>query len=93
MQEQSKFVKYHVPCHECGSKDAVSVNADGSAKCFSCDKFYTNYEGKVTPMTNYIKQPTQKPHANVHGGIFAKLTDRNISKETAQKYGVKVVYD
>ena len=93
MQEQSKFIKYHVPCHECGSKDAVSVNADGSAKCFSCDKFYSNYEGNVTPMTNYIKQPTPKPHANVHGGIFAKLTDRNISKETAEKYGVKVVYD
>lgn len=93
MQEQSKFVKYHVPCHECGSKDAVSVNADGSAKCFSCDKFYTNYEGKVTHMTNYIQQPTPKPSVNAHGGIFAKLTDRNISKETAQKYGVKVVYD
>ena len=44
-------------------------------------------------MTNYIKQPTPKPHVNVHGGIFAKLTDRNISKETAEKYGVKVVYD
>ena len=93
MQEQSKFIKYHVPCHECGSKDAVSVNADGSAKCFSCDKFYSNYEGNVTPMTNYIKQPTPKPNVNAHGGIFAKLTDRNISKETAEKYGVKVVYD
>ena len=93
MKEQSKFVKYHVPCHECGSKDAVSVNEDGSAKCFSCDKFYSNYEGKVTPMTNYIKESTPKPHVNVHGGIFGKLIDRNITKETAEKYGVKVVYD
>ena len=39
---ENKFVKYHLPCHECGSSDAVSVNEDGSAKCFSCDKFYSN---------------------------------------------------
>ena len=25
--------------------------------------------------------------------MFAKLTDRGISKETAEKFGVKVVYD
>ena len=95
MNEQSKFIKYHVPCHECGSKDAVSVNADGSAKCFSCDKFYSNYEGNVTSMEKYIQQqPTPiNKQLNAHGGIFAKLTDRNISKETAEKYGVKVVYD
>ena len=92
--EQTKFVKFHLPCHECGSSDAVSVNADGSAKCFSCDKFYVNYEGKVTHMNNYTQQTPQKTQQlNAHGGIYAKLTDRNISKETAQKYGVKVVYD
>jgi len=93
--QQSTFIKYHVPCHECGSKDAVSVNADGSAKCFSCDKFYSNYEGNVTSMEKYIKQPTPiaNKQLNAHGGIYAKLTDRNICKETAEKYGVKVVYD
>jgi|TARA_R110001592_G_scaffold320546_1_gene598506 twinkle protein len=96
MKEQSKFIKYHVPCHDCGSKDAVSVNADGSAKCFSCDKFYSNYEGNVTSMEKYIQQqptPTPIKQLNAHGGVFAKLTDRNICKETAEKYGVKVVYD
>mgnify|MGYP003110521529 FL=1 len=92
--KQSTFIKYHVPCHECGSKDAVSVNADGSAKCFSCDKFYSNYEGKVIPMDKYIQQqPSPVKQLNAHGGIFAKLTDRNICKETAEKYGVKVVFD
>ena len=88
--EQNKFVKYHVSCHECGSSDAVSVNEDGSAKCFSCGKFYSNYEDKVTPMEKY-KQPTTI--VNPHGGIFGKLIDRNITKETAEKYGVKVIYD
>ena len=37
------------------------------------------------------KQPTTI--VNPHGGIFGKLVDRNITKETAEKYGVKVIYD
>src|SRR6056300_368328 len=93
---QSKFVKYHVPCPECESTDACSINEDGSAKCFSCDSFFPKYSnGTVMSIENYNKlKPTQTPKVlNAHGGIFAKLTDRNISKETAEKFGVKVVYD
>jgi len=93
---QSKFVKYHVPCPECKSTDACSINEDGSAKCFSCDAFFPKYSnGTVMSTENYNKlTPTQTPKVlNAHGGIFAKLTDRNISKETAEKFGVKVVYD
>lgn len=93
---QSKFVKYHVPCPECESTDACSINEDGSAKCFSCDAFFPKYSnGTVMSTENYNKlTPTQTPKVlNAHGGIFAKLTDRNISKETAEKFGVKVVYD
>ena len=93
---QSKFVKYHVPCPECKSTDACSINEDGSAKCFSCDAFFPKYSnGTVMSTENYNKlTPTPTPKVlNAHGGIFAKLTDRNISKETAEKFGVKVVYD
>jgi twinkle protein len=44
--------------------------------------------------TEKYNKPTPTPKVlNAHGGIFAKLTDRNISKETAEKFGVKVVYD
>jgi len=93
---QSKFVKYHVACPECKSTDACSINEDGSAKCFSCDAFFPKYSnGTVMSKENFNKltsTPTPKV-LNAHGGIFAKLTDRNISKETAEKFGVKVVYD
>ena len=85
---ENKFVKHRLPCKVCGSSDAVSVNKDGSAKCFSCNHFYSNYEGNVTSMEDYKKE-----NVNVHGGIFANLTDRGISKQTAEKFGVKVVYD
>jgi twinkle protein len=91
---QSKFVKYHVPCPECKSTDACSINEDGSAKCFSCDAFFPKYSnGTVMSTENYNKSTPTPKVLNAHGGIFAKLTDRNISKETAEKFGVKVVYD
>lgn len=89
--EQSTFVKYHLPCPSCDSSDAVSVNADGSAKCFSCEEFFPNYENNNIMNIPVKQQPTQP--LNAHGGVFAKLTDRGISKETAEKFGVKIVYD
>lgn len=90
---QSKFVKYHVPCPSCKSSDGCSINEDGSAKCFSCDTFFPNYKTGVMPMKDFQKQTQPSKVLNAHGGTFAKLTDRGISKETAQKFGVKVVYD
>ena len=92
---ETKFVEYHLPCPDCGSSDALSKNIDGSAKCFSCDKFFPSLERRTMSVENYTKiQPHTPPRQiNVHGGIFAKLTDRGISKETAEKFGVKVVFD
>jgi len=41
--KQSKFIKHRLPCKSCNSSDAVSINADGSAKCFSCNTWYIKY--------------------------------------------------
>jgi len=96
MEQNLKFIKYHQPCPACQSSDALSVNEDGSAKCFSCDEFfpkginnssYTNSNNMKSKVTETVRE------LNAHGGVFAKLSDRNIAKETAEKYGVKVVYD
>ena len=90
----STWDKVHQPCPVCNSSDAVGVNEDGSAKCFSCDTFMPNYkescEGKNMEVQkdNTFKQPD-----NIEVGSFSALTDRKISKDTAQKYGVKVVHD
>ena len=90
----STWDKVHQPCPVCARSDAVGVNEDGSAKCFSCDTFMPNYkescEGKNMEVQkdNTFKQPD-----NIEVGSFSALTDRKISKDTAQKYGVKVVHD
>ena len=91
MKEQSKFTKYHLPCPACKSSDALSVNEDGSAKCFSCDKFFPKFEQNTDEF--YTPEPKSAPLLNVHGASFASLKDRSISAETAKKFGVKVVYD
>ena len=84
--------KVHQPCPMCGSSDAVGVNKDGSAKCFSCGEFIFDYEGACRGKdmkTN--NQPEIKTPDTVGEGSYIDLTDRGISKATAQKYGVKAV--
>ena len=86
--------KLHQPCPLCGSSDAVGVNADGSAKCFSCGEFMPSYDNACqgknmeTVNTNQTKQIDI-----VDEGSFSALTDRKISQNTAKKYGVKCVHD
>ena len=38
------FVKHKLSCPSCGGSDPVSLNEDGSAKCFSCETYFINYE-------------------------------------------------
>jgi twinkle protein len=85
--------KLHQPCPLCGSSDAVGINADDSAKCFSCGEFMPSYTKAcggqdMQSTTTQTKQPDM-----VDEGKFSALTDRKISMQTAQKYGVKCVHD
>ena len=86
--------KLKQPCPLCNSSDAVGVNQDGSAKCFSCGEFMPNYEQACKGKTMTQTQTTQtKQPDNVTEGNFIALTDRKISQATAQKFGVKAVQD
>ena len=90
-QEKSKFIKHRLPCPKCGSSDAVSMNADNSAYCFSCSTFFTDYE---TASEGRIVETTQKPtntFLESYTGIYGELTDRGISEQTAKKFGVRVI--
>ena len=86
-----KFVKKYQPCPDCGSSDALSINADGSTKCFSCEEFVARKKNKE----NFIDQDeiTIIREESNQEGVFAPLSDRQISLETAKKYGVRISYD
>ena len=93
MHEQTKFIKHKLPCPKCGSSDAVSLNANGSAKCFSCDSFFADYEEASNGKIVEIKQPKPDSFVSSYTGAYGELTDRGISQQTATKFGVKVVTD
>ena len=89
--KQSTFVKHKLPCPKCGGSDPVSMNENGSAKCFSCGEFFTDYKNpdSVVP----INKVNNTSYLNAYTGTYGSLTDRNISEATAKKYGVRVVYN
>ena len=92
--EDKEWDVVHQPCPLCNSSDAVGINKDRSAKCFSCGKFMKNYdkatEGK--DMEVITPKPIMQQANNVEG-TFSPLSDRKIKLDTAKKYGVKVVHD
>ena len=88
------FVEYHKPCHLCDSSDAVSINEDGSGYCFSCNERIHDYYGNRDYEDNVQDFKTYKNNTmNSNEGVFQTIKDRNISLDTAKKYGVKVVAD
>jgi twinkle protein len=91
MNNNPTFIKMHQPCKDCGSSDALSLNEDGSTKCFSCGKFTPGNKNNVQTMNTPMR--THNSKETFDNGMYAPLVDRSISKETALKYGVKVVYN
>ena len=90
------FVAFHKPCPSCGGSDPVSINEDGSAKCFSCDTFFKDYEsamgGNVADFSSF-KRSNDNASFSENKSFYHALTDRSISLETAKKYGVRSVKD
>ena len=90
------FVEYHKPCPECGGSDPVSINSDGTAKCFSCGTFFKDYEsaigGNVADFNSFKRSNDNAPFSQ-NQTFYHALTDRSISLETAKKYGVRSVKD
>jgi|TARA_B110000902_G_scaffold3616_1_gene4124 twinkle protein len=93
MEEINKngFVKFHLPCPLCSSSDAVSVNADNSAYCFSCQEYIKEYDMELQPTTNSNNEYEVKDYMNESN--YAEIIDRNISEQTCKKFGVTVKMD
>lgn len=83
------FVKHRLSCPSCGGSDPVSLNDDGSAKCFSCETYFLNYNQAISG--EEVTQKKETPPVNPNGGDYVALTDRRISEATARKYGVKSI--
>ena len=89
-QSKNGFVKYHLPCPLCSSSDAVSLNADGSAYCFSCQEYMREYNAEQEPTIINRENETKSFQTQ---SDFAEIVDRNIKTDTCKKYGVTVKID
>src|SRR5210317_820395 len=90
--EKKGFVKYHLPCPLCSSTDAVSVNKDGSAYCFSCQQYIREYDMETNhETTNRVNEYQVKDF--IKESNFAEIIDRNIKEDTCKKFGVTVKMD
>ena len=80
------FVKHRLPCHVCGSSDAVSENEDGSKWCFKCQR-HVGEKNKASvgdPLPPQIKTLLDPSEA-----FYGAFPDRRIGSDTAQSLGVK----
>ena len=90
------FIKHNATCPTC-NKNHLSVNPDGSSKCFyaACGTFHAA-KGESNNVSNIKQQPierTVKPMQPTEStGTYSALTDRRISEDTAKKYGVRVIH-
>tara|TARA_R100001460_G_scaffold11759_3_gene27244 strand:+ start:1329 stop:2978 length:1650 start_codon:yes stop_codon:yes gene_type:complete len=91
--EKNGFVKYHLPCPLCSSSDAVSVNKDGSAYCFSCQEFIKEYNMETTEIQSTNSKNEYEVSDYLKQSNYAEIIDRNIREQTCKRYGVTVKMD
>ena len=86
------FVLKHQPCKSCDSSDALSYNEDGSSFCFSCNKHTPppDDDEEFIPQINK-KEKTVSDSFKKHftEGNTVSISERRLSRNTAEKYGVK----
>jgi twinkle protein len=82
------FTKTHQPCPDCNSSDGLAYNDDGSSKCFVCDTFTPNSEGReVTYEVTETKKPSFANEAHkLLTGTYISITDRLLTGATAKHY-------
>ena len=72
------FIKHHLACPQCGGSDPVSLNEDGSAKCFSCETYFLNYN---KALEGEIVTEKETDTTALHGGDYVALTSHTFRQE------------
>lgn len=77
------FLKTHMPCDDCGSSDALSLNIDGSTKCFAC--------GKFTPSNTLPTLNTPKTsNLNFITGNVLPIPQRKLHEDICRRYDYRI---
>ena len=85
------FVKTQQPC-PCGDgSDNTGINANGSAKCFNCGKFFPDYEEALGNKGAAVEYAPAEPKFTETFSEVSEIPDRKLTLDTCKKYGIKVV--
>jgi len=87
------FIKYHLPCPLCSSSDAVSMNKDRSAYCFSCQEHIKDYNMETQEIQSTKSMNEYEVKDYLKQSNYAEIVDRNIKEPTCKRYGVTVKMD
>jgi len=76
------FIRTHIPCEHCGSRDGASLNEDGSTYCFVCAKHTSSDEPYEILMTKQVEPTDDSFTAVYNNGNSVSVSDRRITKAT-----------
>ena len=84
----------HEECPKCSSRNNLARYSDGHAYCFSngCGYFEPATDTSVQP-SSFTNGTYKQVVVTEMTGIIAAIPDRRLSKDTCQKYSVRVEYD
>ena len=80
-------------CDSCGSSDGNILFTDGHRYCFVCNKYTPRSKEENMEATVYEKSVQFPTKAPTPVGFVSQIKDRNISRDTCEKYGVRIVQD
>ena len=81
----SEWVERHLPCDDCGSSDALSINSDGFSTCFSCNK-RRKVRGEIKKEVKVSAPLDNKAASKFEDAQYRSIQDRGINRETCETY-------
>jgi twinkle protein len=83
------FALLHQPCANCKSSDGLSYNEDGSSMCFACNEYTRPPEDEEFILPVKKEKPVNEAYLkHLTDGNTVSITERRISRNTAEKFGV-----
>lgn len=102
-ESSSKLVEAHLPCPDCGSRDALATYDDGHSYCFSCQAYKKDLTNSTNSVyINSIYNTLSKVYKNNKKDNMEEIKDnytlqyiswRGVSKDTFKFYDVKTKVD
>ncbi len=85
--------KEHTSCPSCNSSDARAIYEDGTSYCYACLTYFGNDQTPSTPSEEHVTTMAEimKAGEAYDRGEIDDIPDRKITKDTAARYGVKVI--